>query len=93
MKTIDIICVGEVVIDFIGHEINTSINKTKDYHRFLGGSPTNVAVNASRIGLKPILVASCGQDGLGDYIVKELKSNNLDLSYIKKLNDYPIPLV
>ena len=93
MKTIDIICVGEVVIDFIGHEINTSINKTKDYHRFLGGSPTNVAVNASRIGLKPILVASCGQDGLGDYIVKKLKSNNLDVSYIKKINDLPTSII
>ncbi|HEX9152431.1 MAG TPA: carbohydrate kinase, partial [Flavobacterium sp.] len=43
-KTIDIICAGEVLIDFIGHEVNTSINRTKDYHRFLGGSPTNVAV-------------------------------------------------
>jgi fructokinase len=93
VKTIDIICVGEVVIDFIGHEINTSINKTKDYHRFLGGSPTNVAVNASRIGLKPILVASCGQDGLGDYIVKKLKSNNLDVSYIKKINDLPTSII
>jgi fructokinase len=93
VKTIDIICVGEVVIDFIGHEINTSINKTKDYHRFLGGSPTNVAVNASRIGLKPILVASCGQDGLGDYIVRKLKSNNLDVSYIKKISDLPTSII
>ncbi|MEY2922355.1 MAG: hypothetical protein RL108_977, partial [Bacteroidota bacterium] len=42
-KSIDIICIGEVLIDFIGHEVNASINKTKDYHRFLGGSPTNVA--------------------------------------------------
>ncbi|MQP51265.1 MULTISPECIES: carbohydrate kinase family protein [unclassified Flavobacterium] len=93
MKTIDIICVGEVVIDFIGHEINTSINKTKDYHRFLGGSPTNVAVNASRIGLKPILVASCGQDGLGDYIVRKLKSNNLDVSYIKRISNLPTSII
>lgn len=93
MKTIDIICVGEILIDFIGHEINTSINKTKDYHRFLGGSPTNVAVNASRIGLKPILVASCGQDGLGDYIVRKLKSNNLDVTFIKKISDLPTSII
>jgi fructokinase len=93
VKTIDIICVGEILIDFIGHEINTSINKTKDYHRFLGGSPTNVAVNASRIGLKPILVASCGQDGLGDYIVRKLKSNNLDVTFIKKISDLPTSII
>jgi fructokinase len=37
-KTIDIICAGEVLIDFIGHEVNTSLTWAKDYHRFLGGS-------------------------------------------------------
>lgn len=84
MSSIDIICIGEVLIDFIGHEINTSINRTKDYHRFLGGSPTNVAVNASRLGLKSVLVASCGQDGLGDYVVRKLKSNNVDTTSIRK---------
>ena len=84
MKSIDIISIGEVLIDFIGHEINTSINRTKDYHRFLGGSPTNVAVNASRLGLKSVLVASCGQDGLGDYVVRKLKSNNVDTTSIRK---------
>ena len=84
MKNIDIICIGEVLIDFIGHEMNTSINRTKDYHRFMGGSPTNVAVNAARIGLNPLLVASCGQDGLGDYIIRKLKSNNLEIASIKK---------
>lgn len=93
MKSIDIICVGEVLIDLIGHEINTSINRTKDYHRFMGGSPTNVAVNASRIGLKPLLVATCGQDGLGDYIVRKLKSNNLDVSSVKKISDIPTSII
>lgn len=93
MKNIDIICIGEVLIDFIGHEINTSINRTKDFHRFLGGSPTNVAVNASRIGLKPLLVASCGQDGLGDYIIRKLKSNSLDISCIKKISNNPTSII
>lgn len=93
MKTIDIICIGEVLIDFIGHQMNTSINRTKDYHRFLGGSPTNVAVNASRIGLKPLLVASCGQDGLGDYIIRKLKSNSIDVSSVKKVNTEPTSVI
>lgn len=93
MKTIDIICIGEVLIDFIGHEINASINKTKDYHRFLGGSPTNVAVNASRIGLKPLLVASCGNDGLGDYIVRKLKSNKIDVSSVKRIEAEPTSII
>lgn len=92
-KSIDIICIGEVLIDFIGHEVNTSINRTKDYHRFLGGSPTNVAVNAARLGLKSILVASCGQDGLGDYVVRKLKANNVITSQISKLDVAPTSVI
>jgi fructokinase len=92
-KSIDIISIGEVLIDFIGHEVNTSINRTKDYHRFLGGSPTNVAVNASRLGLKSLLVASCGQDGLGDYIIRKLKSNNVITSQIRKSEVLPTSVI
>lgn len=93
MKTIDIISVGEVLIDLIGHETNTSVNRTKNYHRFLGGSPTNVAVNASRLGLKPLLVATCGEDGLGDYIVRKLKANSVDVSCLKKIENQPTSLI
>lgn len=93
MRSIDIICIGEILIDFIGHEVNTSINRTKNYHRFLGGSPTNVAVNASRLGLNVVLVASCGQDGLGDYIIRKLKSNNLDTNAIKKSEFTPTSVI
>ncbi len=92
-KTIDILCIGEVLIDFIGHEVNTSINRTKDYHRFLGGSPTNVAVNASRLGLNSVLVATCGQDGLGDYIVRKLKANNVNTEHIRKTDAIPTSVI
>jgi fructokinase len=92
-KTIDIISVGEVLIDFIGHEVNTSINKTKDYHRFLGGSPTNVAVNAARLGLKSILVATCGQDGLGEYIIRKLKANNVITSQVRISETEPTSII
>ncbi len=93
MKSIDILCIGEVLIDFIGHEVNTSINRTKDYHRFLGGSPTNVAVNASRLGLKSALVASCGADGLGDYAVRKLQSNHVNISCLKQTAVFPTSVI
>jgi fructokinase len=93
LKTIDIISIGEIVIDFIGHEMNRSINRTKDYHRYLGGSPTNVAVNASRLGLNTLLVATCGQDGLGDYLVRKLKSNKVILDSIQKSQIHPTSVI
>lgn len=93
MKNIDIICAGEVLIDFIGHEVNTSINRTKDYHRYLGGSPTNVAVNATRLGLQSVLVATCGDDGLGEYIVRKLKDNKVITTQIRKSETEPTSVI
>lgn len=86
-------CVGEVLIDFIGHEMNTSINRTKDYHRFLGGSPTNVAVNTARLGLKSALVATCGEDGLGEYIVRKLKDNQVITTQVRKSETHPTSVI
>jgi fructokinase len=92
-KTVDLICAGEVLIDFIGHEVNTSINRTKDYHRFLGGSPTNVAVNATRLGLKSVIVATCGEDGLGEYIVRKLKDNHVITSHVRRSETEPTSVI
>lgn len=93
MKTIDILCLGEILIDFIGHEKNASISETKNYHRFLGGSPTNVAVNAARLGLQAALVASCGKDGLGDFILDKLKEDKVLTSFISRESGLPTSII
>ncbi|PZX93533.1 carbohydrate kinase [Flavobacterium aquariorum] len=85
-KTIDIICVGELLIDCIGHQVNATIRETEDYHRYLGGSPTNVALNASRLGLKSVLVAACGKDGLGDFSIQKLKEKKVITTQISQLD-------
>lgn len=92
-KTIDIICIGELLIDFIGNEINLPISKIENYHRFLGGSPTNVAINGAKLGLKTALVATCGKDGLGDFMIEELNENNVITSYIKQTEEQPSSVI
>ncbi|MBF4470608.1 carbohydrate kinase family protein [Flavobacterium sp. HJJ] len=86
MNNIDILCVGEVLIDFIGHQSGVFIDNTRDYHRYLGGSPTNVAMNSSRLGLNTIMVATVGNDGFGTYILDRLSSVGLNTDHIKCLD-------
>lgn len=87
MKTNDIICIGEILIDCIGHELNATLAHTQNYHRYLGGSPTNLAQNASRLGMQVVLVASCGQDGLGDFIVDELQNRGIATNYLRRCEE------
>lgn len=91
MKT-DILCVGEVLIDFIGNQ-DGNILQTKDYHRYLGGSPTNVAMNTARLGLHVKLVATMGNDGFGDYMIEKLETNNVDISLCRRMEDVPTSVI
>jgi fructokinase len=84
---IDILCVGEVLIDFIGHQEDVLINETRDYHRYLGGSPTNVAMNSTRLGLNATMVAAVGNDGFGSYIFEKLSDVGVNTSHITTLDN------
>lgn len=92
-KYIDILCVGEVLIDFIGHQNDVLINNTRDYHRYLGGSPTNVAMNSARLGLKSKMVATVGDDGFGEYIFKRLEDVGVQASEVKKISNKPTSVI
>lgn len=93
IKDIDILCVGEMLIDFIGHQSGVQINNTRDYHRYLGGSPTNVAMNSARLGLKSVMVATVGDDGFGEYIFERLDEVGVITDYIKKLDSKPTSII
>ena len=89
LEKIDIFCVGETLIDFIGHQETVSIAETKEYHRHLGGSPTNVAMNMARLGVDVRLASTIGKDGFGAYILEKLKENRVSTEYVRQDAIYP----
>lgn len=93
IKNIDILCVGEALIDFIGHQTNTLLNNTRDYHRYLGGSPTNVAMNSARLGLNSLIVATVGNDAFSEYIFKKLTDAGVNTSTIRKIDYKPTSVI
>ena len=92
-KDIDILCVGEVLVDFIGHQTGVLINNTRDYHRYLGGSPANVAMNSARLGLKSVMVATVGNDGFGEYIFERLNEVGVNTNHVKKIKNKPTSVI
>ncbi len=92
-KSIDIICVGEALIDYIGGQSEEPLRNTKDYHRYLGGSPTNVAMNMARLGLEVQLVATVGADGFGDYISSRLKEADVKTDYLRASLNQPTSVI
>ncbi len=93
MPNTDIICIGETLIDFIGAQIEVPINQTKDYHRYLGGSPTNVAMNMARLGMNVAMISSIGNDGFGDYMLSRLEDAGIETQYVYRAESIPSTVI
>ena len=85
--------VNEEVTNISFFEYIKTIENNKNFQRFLGGSPTHVAVNATRLGLNVALVGTGGNDGLGDFIVGSLKSNNVNTTYFRNSISQPSSVI
>ena len=85
-KEIDILCVGELIVDIIAKQ-EGKLKDVEDLKVHLGGSPTNVASHLKRLGLHVKLVATLGNDGLGDHLKQRLKELNIELKHLKTTNN------
>ncbi|PRP67924.1 carbohydrate kinase family protein [Nonlabens agnitus] len=84
-----VICIGEILIDFIGLHRSPDIAHTAEFKRFLGGSPANVAMNLTKLGFTATLVATIGDDGLGDFLLQEMQSLGMNQDHVRKVTDVP----
>jgi sugar/nucleoside kinase (ribokinase family) len=50
--TFDVVSVGELVVDFISAEQTDTLGNAFTFRRYLGGSPTYIAVYVSKLGGK-----------------------------------------
>ena len=73
-------------VDMISDDYDTNFNSNK-YSRFFGGSPANITMNIKRLGGNPIISASVGNDRLGEFLINNLKKNNINTEFINKVNN------
>src|SRR5215207_10106498 len=59
---LDLLAVGETLVDFISHEMANSLRTASQFSRYLGGQPANVAVYVAKLGGRSALIPSLGSD-------------------------------
>ncbi|MEK0444669.1 MAG: 5-dehydro-2-deoxygluconokinase [Actinobacteria bacterium] len=77
-----VVTVGRVSVDLYAREAGASFRDQQTFSKSVGGSPTNVAVAAARLGHRATLVTKVGDDELGGYVVERLRSWGVDTSSI-----------
>ena len=66
-KSLDIIPVGRVAIDFNPTDYNRPLSMSANFNKYLGGSPANIAVGMARLGRKVGFLGKVSDDQFGDF--------------------------
>jgi len=74
----DLITMGRVSVDLYPEQIGVSLADVKTFAKSLGGSATNVAVAAARLGHRTAVVTKVGDDPFGPYIRRALREFGVD---------------
>ena len=51
-RSIDLIGIGRLCIDLNADQFNRPMEETSSFTKYVGGSPANIAIGSSRLGLK-----------------------------------------
>lgn len=81
-REIDVICLGRLGVDLNCNEINRPLEDVVTFTRTVGGSPANIAVGLAKQGLKVSFFGRVANNGLGKFIVNDLKKNDIDTTSI-----------
>lgn len=65
---LELLTVGRVGVDLYAEELHASFTQARRFQKSIGGSPTNVAVAAARLGRRAAVFTKVGNDGLGAYV-------------------------
>lgn len=74
-----VLCIGELLIDFIGKDINMGLANGVNFEKKAGGAPANVAASVCKLGGKATFLGQVGNDSFGRFLVNVLKSVDIDV--------------
>src|SRR3954466_16026194 len=78
----DLITMGRVGVDLYPEQVGVSLADVKTFAKSLGGSATNVAVAAARLGNRSAVITKVGDDPFGPYIRRALRGFGVDDRFV-----------
>lgn len=81
---LDIITIGRSSIDLYGAELGVDLSDVAMFTKSIGGSPTNIAVGAARLGLRSAVLTRVGDEQMGTAVIDTLGREGVDTSAIRR---------
>jgi 5-dehydro-2-deoxygluconokinase len=81
-KTLDLLAIGRSSVDLYGQQVGGRLEDMGAFAKYVGGSPTNTAIGAARLGLATALLTRVGADHMGRFVREQLVREGVDVSSV-----------
>ncbi len=89
----DVLTMGRVSVDLYPEQSGATLAEVRTFAKSLGGSPTNVAVAAARLGRSAAVITRVGDDGFGPYVRSALRGFGVDDRFVGTDPELRTPVV
>ncbi len=80
--SLEILTVGRISIDLYCGELDAGWPEARTFNRAVGGSPTNVAIAAARLGRRAAVYTKVGGDPFGQMALEELRQFGVETRFV-----------
>lgn len=84
---------GRISVDVYPLQTGVSLRQVTTFGKYLGGSPSNVAVAAARYGRRSAVITRTGADPFGEFLHDALRGFGVDDRYVTAVPGVPTPVV
>jgi 5-dehydro-2-deoxygluconokinase len=88
----DVLTMGRVGVDIYPLQVGVGLAEVETFGKYLGGSPTNVAVAAARYGRRVAVITRTGADPFGEFVHSALRGYGVDDRYVTAVDHLPTPV-
>src|SRR5437868_1033700 len=82
MADLELLTVGRISIDLYCGQLGAGWHEARSFMKAVGGSPTNVAIAAARLGHHAAVYTKVGADPFGEVALAELRDFGVDVSLV-----------
>ncbi len=79
---IDVLAIGETLVDFISTEAVAELSRADTFQRHLGGSPANIAVTVCKLGGQAAIISKTGIGAFGQFLKRRLRHHGVITDYL-----------
>jgi len=88
----DVITMGRISVDVYPLQVGVSLREVESFGKYLGGSPSNVAVAAAQYGRDVALITRTGADPFGEFLHDALRGFGVDDRYVTAVPGLNTPI-